>query len=329
MALTGSPACAPTASFETGMTMSAAIATLTDAFEDPSTRRRRDGSRPSRRRDLVAHGADRDHPCRGSAARRDAWATRGDAAGRRTARSRRRFRTGCGNWSRRCSPDGFVTRRASSCRAHRMRTTRPFSTCASWSVATPCRCALRSCCSICCSRTAPTCARTTRRGPAISSRRSRRSGSGSASVDDVRDAIARANAARASMRRLLALRRGAPRVSGCGGAASPRRILATGAGRLRRAGRRGRRRARPPAAARGAPRACWRARRSTGPALHAAIESHGAIVVAEPGPWGSEAAGEDIVSGDDPFAAIAERYRRQRDRSANAARGGAAADATR
>jgi hypothetical protein len=44
--------------------------------------------------------------------------------------------------------------------------------------------------------------------------------------------------------------------------------------------------------------------------LHAAIESHGAVVVAEPGPWGSEAAGEDIVAGDDPFAAIAERYRR-------------------
>jgi hypothetical protein len=48
-----------------------------------------------------------------------------------------------------------------------------------------------------------------------------------------------------------------------------------------------------------------------GPQLHAAIEAHGAVVVTEPGPWGSDAAGEDIVVGADPFAAIAERYRRQ------------------
>jgi len=46
-----------------------------------------------------------------------------------------------------------------------------------------------------------------------------------------------------------------------------------------------------------------------GPALHAAIESHGAVVVAEPGPWGSEAALADGLSGADPFTVIAERCR--------------------
>ena len=50
----------------------------------------------------------------------------------------------------------------------------------------------------------------------------------------------------------------------------------------------------PPAARRPA---CAAGRRAGGrPALHAAIESHGAVVVAEAGPWGSGAAGEDVRS---------------------------------
>ena len=131
-----------------------------------------------------------------------------------------------------------------------------------------------------------------------------------ASADDVRDAIARANTARASMRRLLALRHGAPRVAG----AEVLPLLgafwrlapddyATLAGEAAEVlGRR------PPLEG---PRVMLAGAPVDGPHVHAAIESHGAIVVAEPGPWGSEAAGEDIVSGDDPFAAIADRYRRQ------------------
>ena len=46
-----------------------------------------------------------------------------------------------------------------------------------------------------------------------------------------------------------------------------------------------------------------------GPSLHAAIEALGAVVVAETGPWGGDAPGEDVSSKDDPFMAIAERYR--------------------
>jgi hypothetical protein len=44
------------------------------------------------------------------------------------------------------------------------------------------------------------------------------------------------------------------------------------------------------------------------PVLHQAIESHGAVVVAEVGPWGSGAAGEDVRCDEDPVAALAGRY---------------------
>jgi hypothetical protein len=47
-----------------------------------------------------------------------------------------------------------------------------------------------------------------------------------------------------------------------------------------------------------------------GPILHAAIESHGAIVAAEWSPWGSWTAGHDVVNTGDPIAAIADKYRR-------------------
>jgi hypothetical protein len=45
------------------------------------------------------------------------------------------------------------------------------------------------------------------------------------------------------------------------------------------------------------------------PTLHEAIESHGAVVVAEVGPWGSDGAGEDVRIDDDPVAALADKYR--------------------
>ena len=41
-----------------------------------------------------------------------------------------------------------------------------------------------------------------------------------------------------------------------------------------------------------------------GPVLHAAIESHGAIVVEEVGPWGSGAAGDDVACAGDPLLAL-------------------------
>jgi hypothetical protein len=111
------------------------------------------------------------------------------------------------------------------------------------------------------------------------------------------------------MRRLLALRRGTPRVAGAEvlpllGAfwrLAPDDYAALAAEAAAALARR------PPLEG---PRVLLAGAPVDGAALHAAIESHGAIVVAEPGPWGSEAAGEDIAAGDDPFAAIAEWYRR-------------------
>lgn len=133
-------------------------------------------------------------------------------------------------------------------------------------------------------------------------------GQRSASVDDVREAIARANVARAAMRRLLALRRGTPRVSGAevlpllGAfwrlAPDDYAALASEATDVLAH--------RPPL---DAPRVLLAGAPVDGPALHAAIESHGAVVVAEPGPWGSDAAGEDVPLDGDPFTAVAQRYR--------------------
>ena len=130
-----------------------------------------------------------------------------------------------------------------------------------------------------------------------------------ASLDDVHAAIAGANRARAAMRRILALRRGVPRVSGAqvlpliGAfwrlapdeyAALATRAADTLSGR-------------PPLAG---PRVLLAGAPIDHPALHAAIESLGAVVVAEPGPWGTDAPGEDVSSEGDPFMAIADRYRR-------------------
>ena len=131
----------------------------------------------------------------------------------------------------------------------------------------------------------------------------------SASVDDLRDAIARANLARAAMRRLLALRRGVPRVSGAevlpllGAfwrlAPDDYAAFANEAADLLAQ--------RTPL---DTPRVLLAGAPVDGTALHAAIESHGAVVVAEPGPWGSDAPGEDVSLDGDPFTAVAERYRR-------------------
>ena len=133
-------------------------------------------------------------------------------------------------------------------------------------------------------------------------------GQRSASADDLREAIARANVARAAMRRLLALRRGTPRVSGADVlpllgafwrlAPDDYATLASHAADVLAH--------RPPL---DAPRVLLAGAPVDGPALHAAIESHGAVVVAEPGPWGSDAAAADVPLDGDPFTAIAECYR--------------------
>ena len=128
-------------------------------------------------------------------------------------------------------------------------------------------------------------------------------------ADDVHAAIAQANVARTAMRRLLALRRGAPRVSGTevlpllGAfwrlAPDAYAVLANEAADVLSG--------RP---AFGGPRVLLAGAPIDGPALHAVIESFGALVVAEPGPWGSDAAGDEVSPDGDPFMAIAEHYRR-------------------
>jgi benzoyl-CoA reductase/2-hydroxyglutaryl-CoA dehydratase subunit BcrC/BadD/HgdB len=127
-------------------------------------------------------------------------------------------------------------------------------------------------------------------------------------LDTVREEIARTNAARVGARRLAALRRGTPRVTGAEafpllGAfwhlppADYATLAFEAADDIAR---------RPSLEG---PRVLLAGAPVDGLALHAAIESHGAVVVAEVGPWGSGAAGDDVASDRDPMTALADKYR--------------------
>jgi hypothetical protein len=128
------------------------------------------------------------------------------------------------------------------------------------------------------------------------------------SADDLRREIFRANTARAVARRLVALRRPVPRVSGAEvfpllaafWEMEPDRYADTAAEAASRFA------ARPPLAG---PRVLLAGTPLDGHTLHEAIESHGAVVVAEVGPWGSGAGGDDVPIDDDPVAALADKYR--------------------
>jgi benzoyl-CoA reductase/2-hydroxyglutaryl-CoA dehydratase subunit BcrC/BadD/HgdB len=133
-------------------------------------------------------------------------------------------------------------------------------------------------------------------------------GGSPASIDDLRQEIAHGNAARAAARRLVALRRGTPRVTGTEivpllGAfwQMPPDAYVTLASEA--AGTIG---SRPPL---NGPRVLLTGAPIDSLELHAAIESRGAIVVAEAGPWGTGVAGLDVVADLDPFAALADKYR--------------------
>ena len=128
------------------------------------------------------------------------------------------------------------------------------------------------------------------------------------SADDLRREIARANAARAAARRVVALRRLVPRVTGTEAfpllaafwQMDPDRYVALASEAVNRiAGR-------PPLSG---PRVLLTGAPVDTQILHQAIESHGAVVVAEVGPWGSGAAGDDVGVDDDPVAALADKYR--------------------
>lgn len=128
------------------------------------------------------------------------------------------------------------------------------------------------------------------------------------SADDLRREIARANTARAAARRLVELRRGVPRVAGkevfpllaAFWEMEPDHYATMASDAASRIA------ARPPLAG---PRVLLTGAPVDGRTLHETIESHGAVVVAEVGPWGSDAAGEDVRIDDDPVAALAEKYR--------------------
>lgn len=129
-----------------------------------------------------------------------------------------------------------------------------------------------------------------------------------ASLDDLHQQIAAVNAARAARRRLLALRHGSPRVSGTEalpplGAFWPTppdayaALAAEAAAALA---------TRSPLEG---PRVLVTGAPVDGTALHGAIESHGAVVVAETSPWGAGAPDRDLDESADPMAAIADAYR--------------------
>ncbi len=128
--------------------------------------------------------------------------------------------------------------------------------------------------------------------------------------DDLRKKIASANRARAAARRLNALRTAAPRIAGVDALPllaafwqlEPERYVALAeaaadslADRPTLDG--------PKVLLAGAP--------VDSTALHAAIEAEGAVVVAELSPFGSGGLRADVEAAGDPFAALAEHYRRE------------------
>ena len=128
------------------------------------------------------------------------------------------------------------------------------------------------------------------------------------SADDLHGEIARANEARAAARKLTAFRRIVPQVSGteifplCAAfwELDPERYVAAVNGAASAFAKR---------SALSGPRVLLVGVPVDGPEMHQAIESHGAIVVAEVGPWGSGAPGDDVRVDEDPFVALADKYR--------------------
>ena len=129
------------------------------------------------------------------------------------------------------------------------------------------------------------------------------------SADDLRGEIARANAARAAARRLVALRRGVPRVTGAEVFPLLARVLGDGAGSLRGAGERRCDEDRGAPAARRPTRAAHRSacgwpRRCTRPSNRTAPSSLPRSARGEAAP-----PGDDVRIDDDPVAALADKYR--------------------
>ena len=127
--------------------------------------------------------------------------------------------------------------------------------------------------------------------------------------DDLEAAVHESNAARSAVRRVLALRRNAPRISGVEALALTGPFFLIDRGTYATLANRAADEAegRPPLAG---PRLALAGASLDDSRLHALVEAHGAVVVAEDGGWGSRAAGHDIEHGDDLVPAIFEKYYR-------------------
>ena len=128
------------------------------------------------------------------------------------------------------------------------------------------------------------------------------------SDDDLRREITRTNQARAVARQLAALRRRTPRVTGTEvfpllaafWETTPDRYVKLASDAARDIA------ARPVLTG---PRVLRAGAPVETPVLHQALESHGAVVVAEVGPWGAGVAGDDVRCDHDPVTALADKYR--------------------
>jgi benzoyl-CoA reductase/2-hydroxyglutaryl-CoA dehydratase subunit BcrC/BadD/HgdB len=125
--------------------------------------------------------------------------------------------------------------------------------------------------------------------------------------DDIAQSIAESNAARSAVRSLIALRREAPRISGClalsliGPFWSIPRNKYSDLGREAAANLQ-----RLPALS--APRILIKGVSIDKLTLHRVLESFGALVVSEDDWWGERSAGKDISTAGDPMAACFEKY---------------------
>ena len=126
---------------------------------------------------------------------------------------------------------------------------------------------------------------------------------------DLDAVVAESNAARAAVRRLLALRRQAPRLTGTEALSLVGSFFLIDRTRYATLANRAADEAEQRAPL-GGPRLVLAGAWVDHERLHALVESHGAVVVAEDGGWGSRSAGHDIERREDFVAAIFDKYYR-------------------
>ena len=128
-------------------------------------------------------------------------------------------------------------------------------------------------------------------------------------AENLRVAIAESNAARAAVRRLLALRRAEPKLSGAEALALLGSFFLLDRGSYAALANRAATEAERRSPLKG-PRLILAGAWLDHERLHALLESHGAVVIGEDGEWGLRAAGRDIESDAEGVAAIFDKYYR-------------------